>query len=101
MVVTTDDDWVSEEGTMHVMSLAQEPHSLNEMEKTTQDEPQEPRLTAQPGTDTPNVPSEEPTDSADQRAAASLASQMTMENGQWVVYAAVAAIGLYAVSEVL
>lgn len=112
MVYNPDNEWVSEPGTARVMSIAQEPHSINEMgEKReavaeTTEHKSEPTLTSQPGSDPDHAASKEPSDSADQMDAAkerlaSTVAKAKSNKNQWAVYAVAAALGLLVVSEVL
>lgn len=76
MAHNSDNEWVSESGTARRLSIAQEPHSINEMGETRRTTAEntahkrEPALTGHPGTDPPEPQSKEPTDSADQQDAA-------------------------------
>lgn len=72
MVVASDKDWVSEQGTMHVMQVSDEPYSVNETEEKRQKTktPAESTPTEQPANEQAEVGSQEPADNADQRDAA-------------------------------
>jgi len=108
MARINDDDWVSEPGTSTVMSVAREPHSINDMaskQRNTRPE-RETRVTKQAGDEVPNKQSKEPTESADQKDAAMsamsdrLSASMPVE-GQTLVYIGVATLALLIVNEVM
>jgi len=108
MVYNPDDEWVSEQGTERITSIAQEPHSINETsEKQRKTAPQrETRKTAQAGDEVPNAQAEEPTQSADQRDAAMGSLSGRVESavpvgGQTLIYAATAVVGLLIVQKVM